>query len=351
MQKRMLLATAAAFGLPFGANAADAVVVAEPEPLEYVRVCDVYGTGFFYLPGTETCLRIGGYVRYDIGVGDLLGSDVDGDGKGDTYFQRARFALRTDARSQTELGDLRAYAQINFDFDTGGSVWSYRGDYGKSHELYINHAYVELGGFRVGVTDSVFSSVTDFAGNVINDWLLSYGPFQTNQIAYTFTGSNGFSATVAAESGAGAYGIDDYVPHMVAGASLTQGWGKVSAVLGYDSVNEEWAGKARLDVRVTDAVSLFAMVGYKSDENAPNYYGRWGGDWAVWAGGSARVGEKASLNAQFAYDDARNVLAVANVEYEIVKDFKITPELVYTDNLDVDGSDAIGGFIRFQRTF
>lgn len=26
-------------------------------PVEYVRVCDAYGTGFFYIPGTETCIN------------------------------------------------------------------------------------------------------------------------------------------------------------------------------------------------------------------------------------------------------------------------------------------------------
>jgi len=351
MTKLWILAGSAALVIAAPANAADAVVVAEPEPVEFVRVCDVYGTGFFYIPGTDTCLRIGGYVRYDIGIGDLIGSDVDGDGKGDTYFQRSRFAIRTDARRQTEMGDLRAYAQINFDFDMGGSVWSYRPDYGTSHQLYVNHAYIELGGFRVGVTDSAFSTITDFAGNVANDWLLGYGPFQTNQILYTFTGSNGFAATFAAESGSGAYSIDSYMPHLVAGASLTQGWGKVSAVAGYDSVNEVWAGKARLDVKITDGISVFAMAGYKSDADTPNFYGRWGGDWAVWAGGSARVSEKAVINTQFSFDDASNLVAVGNIDYEVVEGFKISPEVVYTDNIDVDGSDSLGGFIRFQRTF
>ena len=68
--KSLLLGSAAALIAVSGARAADAVVVAEPEPAEYVKVCDVYGAGYFYIPGTETCLRIGGYVRYDIGVGD-----------------------------------------------------------------------------------------------------------------------------------------------------------------------------------------------------------------------------------------------------------------------------------------
>jgi hypothetical protein len=38
-------------------------------PVEYVRVCDVYGAGFFYIPGTDTCLKIGGSVRVDLGNG------------------------------------------------------------------------------------------------------------------------------------------------------------------------------------------------------------------------------------------------------------------------------------------
>ena len=68
--KSLLLGSAAALVAVTGARAADAVVVAEPEPAEYVKICDVYGTGYFYIPGTETCLRIGGYIRYDASFGD-----------------------------------------------------------------------------------------------------------------------------------------------------------------------------------------------------------------------------------------------------------------------------------------
>ena len=50
--KGLFLAFAVAVVAASGARAADAVVVAEPEPVEYVRVCDVYGTGFYYMPGT-----------------------------------------------------------------------------------------------------------------------------------------------------------------------------------------------------------------------------------------------------------------------------------------------------------
>ena len=69
--KSLLLGSAAALVAVSGARAADAVVIAEPEPMEYVRICDTYGVGFYYIPGTETCLKLSGYIRYDIGVGSL----------------------------------------------------------------------------------------------------------------------------------------------------------------------------------------------------------------------------------------------------------------------------------------
>src|SRR5690606_21430745 len=74
--KGLLLGSAAALVAVSGARAADAVVIAEPEPFEYVRICDTYGAGFYYIPGTETCLKFSGYMRYDIGVGARGMEDV-----------------------------------------------------------------------------------------------------------------------------------------------------------------------------------------------------------------------------------------------------------------------------------
>src|SRR4026208_1813238 len=117
--KSLLLGSAAALVAVSGARAADAVVVADPEPVEYVRVCDVYGTSYYYIPGMEICLKVGGYVRYDIGVGDLFG-DV-GDFGDPTSHKPGRFQLRMDARTETELGTLRGYAAINFNWATNSA--------------------------------------------------------------------------------------------------------------------------------------------------------------------------------------------------------------------------------------
>ncbi|RYE75821.1 MAG: porin, partial [Hyphomicrobiales bacterium] len=80
--KTLLLSSAAVLSGAMSAQAADAVVMVEPEPAEYVRVCDVYGAGFFYIPGTETCLKVGGYVRARVIVEDKIGNnDLDDAGR------------------------------------------------------------------------------------------------------------------------------------------------------------------------------------------------------------------------------------------------------------------------------
>ena len=141
----------------------------------------------------------------------------------------------------------------------------------------LNHAYIELGGFRIGKTNSLFSTFTGYSSGVSNDGLVPYGPFDTHQIAYTFTGGNGFTAAVALEEGGGnfnesfgpapgadipdIYALDSYVPHVVGGVGWTGGWGGVSVVAGYDAVFEEGAIKGRVDFNVGDAISLFVMAG------------------------------------------------------------------------------------------
>jgi hypothetical protein len=184
--KSLLLGSVAALVAVSGARAAGAVVVAEPEPVEYVRVCDAYGAGFFYIPGTETCLKISGYVRYDAQGGD----DVYNGGELGTWNKHVRTEVRFDARSETELVTLRSYIQSRFNFtngeDDGGS---------------IPQAFIELGGFRVGVAVEIFGAWNGYAGDFIQDDVINYNSWESNQVSYTFTGGNGFSAIVAAEQG------------------------------------------------------------------------------------------------------------------------------------------------------
>jgi len=367
----ILLGSAAALVAVSGARAADAVeVVAEPEPAEYVRVCDTYGTGYFYIPGTETCLRIGGYLRYDIGVGDgpygghQTVDKTDGS-INDTYHKEARFSLQTWTGTETELGSLTTYTETKFNYydgvDNGG---------GTDVEAYF--AWIQLGGFRVGKDESAFGTFSDYAGSVIADDIIPYGPFETNLVSYTFDAGNGFSAILSLETGeAGSeYEIDSYMPHVVGAVKYAGDWGGVSLTGGYDSVVEEFAIKGRLDVTVNDNFSLFAMAAWGStDDNLGDFgnfnnYKTWAGDWAAWVGGTYQFTEKASFNVQGSYTDGGDYIGdaqwaiVADIDYELVKDLHIIPEITYSD-LDLadgeghnePGGDGLGGMLRIERSF
>ena len=59
MVKSLLLGTAAGLIAVGGAQAADLPVKAKA--VEYVKICSLYGAGFYYMPGTDTCIKLGGY--------------------------------------------------------------------------------------------------------------------------------------------------------------------------------------------------------------------------------------------------------------------------------------------------
>ncbi|WP_435926361.1 porin [Mesorhizobium sp. WSM4083] len=371
--KSLLLGSAAALIAVSGARAADAVVVAEPEPAEYVKICDVYGAGYFYIPGTETCLRIGGYVRYDIGAGDAASFDgvnnvpdhLDGD-TNDTYWKQARFALKTWTGQETELGTLKTYTETRFNFGNTSGDYATDGPtdpdnwQARNSGISLNFAWIQLGGLRVGKDESAFDTFVGYAGNVIQDTLVPYGTFDTNVIQYYFDAGNGFSAVVSLEEGSGDDTIDSYVPHVVGGVKYTQGWGAITAVAAYDSNYEAWAGKARLDVNATNELSLFLMAGYGSDDDfldpntGHNFFKLWDGSWAIWGGGSYKFNEKTSFNVQASYDDGKKFGLAANIAYDIVPGFTITGEVDYVNAADSDwheSYDGIGGVLRFQRSF
>src|SRR5262245_58124061 len=57
VKKRMLLGSAAALTAISSTQAADLPVKAKP--VEYVKICSLYGEGFFYIPGTDICRKLG----------------------------------------------------------------------------------------------------------------------------------------------------------------------------------------------------------------------------------------------------------------------------------------------------
>src|ERR671937_2902292 len=124
--KSLLLGTAATLIAVGGAQAADLPVKAKA--VEYVRICSLYGAGFFYIPGTDTCIKLGGYLRVDTtfngGIYDQPAWSGDL-GQRNRYFDnfnsRSRMALTVDTRTATEYGVVRTFAQGDFQFNNFGT--------------------------------------------------------------------------------------------------------------------------------------------------------------------------------------------------------------------------------------
>src|SRR6266542_2350435 len=120
--RTLILGSAAGLMALSGAQAADLPVKAKA--VEYVRICSLYGAGFFYIPRADTCIKLGGYLRVDTTFnGSTYGGPAwSGDlGQGNRYrdyfVSRSRMALTVDTRTATEYGVVRTFGQGAFQFD------------------------------------------------------------------------------------------------------------------------------------------------------------------------------------------------------------------------------------------
>ncbi len=121
--RTLILSSAAGLLALGGAQAADLPVKAKA--VEYVRICSLYGAGFFYIPGTDTCIKIGGYLRADTtfngggshGQPAWSGDRGQGNRYRDYFISRSRMALTIDTRTATEYGVVRTFGQGDFQFN------------------------------------------------------------------------------------------------------------------------------------------------------------------------------------------------------------------------------------------
>jgi opacity protein-like surface antigen len=359
--KSLLLGSAAALAAVSGAQAADAIVAAEPEPMEYVRVCDAFGTGYFYIPGTETCLKVGGRVRFDAKYADAYSTKSSG-----TY-TNTRAELYMSTASDTEFGALKTNMTARFDYNPRNASIS---GYEENTRTRLMVATIELGGFTVGLQDSLYEQLLGYAGNVINDDVVNYGPSEVAQIAYTYK-ADAFTAFIALEDDGrnkrdpSASIIDSAnsdAPNVAGGVKFDNGTFMAGVTAGYDESMEEGAIKARIQGKF-GAFSAFLMGGWNTDGDTNNSYAPgtnfggdtgtigWG-DWALWGGAGYKFSSKLATNVQLTYTDSDIFAAAANLQWTPVSGFLIQPEVSYTSiqtgSLD---KDQWAGVVRVQRTF
>ncbi|WP_406873500.1 porin [Aminobacter sp. P9b] len=353
--KSLLLGSAAALLAVSGARAADAVVVAEPEPMEYVRICDVYGAGFYYIPGTETCLKVGGLVRYQINWDD----------NDDGWRKETTARVNLDARSETEYGTFRRFIELNFrhnggEFTENDDLADYY-DYSDTQDSWIRYAFFELGGLMVGRNDTLWD------GGLAGEFDAGGGDF-INSIRYTFDAGNGIAVSLALEEEDNNF---DYIPLVVGKVSVSQGWGSVDLFAAYDDRFEEFALKGIANIKATDALTLQLLAAYESGPtwlSLGDFYS--GYEWSVGGYLKYQVSEKLAVGfgGQYFADQhigllnpdgtALAVLESGNddwsigavIDYTIVENLNAKLALNYDDGDSfVDGS--FNGFLRLDASF
>ena len=212
----LILGSAAGLIALGGAQAADLPVKAKA--VEYVRVCSLYGAGFFYIPGTDTCIKLGGYLRADVTFnGGAHGAPAWSGDLGqqnrfrDYFLGRSRLALTVDTRTATEYGVVRTFGQGDFQFQNFGST-NPAGSIGTQNTglssallstagggyVAVEYLFIQFAGFTFGKSSSAYSTPWNgFPGN-INSSLLGGNNTDTgvNNIQYTAEFGNGVSASI-----------------------------------------------------------------------------------------------------------------------------------------------------------
>ena len=210
--RTVLLASAAGLTTLAGASAAD-LPAAKAVPIEYVRVCTAYGAGFFYIPGTDTCLRVSGRARAEYGYQTAYSRNPgSGTGPGDLAGYITRLRFNVDARTQTGYGTLRAFLRLDAGSRTGiptmhtgtqnriGNAFQATGQdaFGRvQNYLNTDKAFIQFAGVTAGRASSFFDFYAhdfEFIASTMGSDLGS-----TNLLAYTGKFGEGLTATVSME--------------------------------------------------------------------------------------------------------------------------------------------------------
>jgi hypothetical protein len=262
--RTLILGSAASLIALSGAQAADLPVKAKA--VEYVRICSLYGAGFFFIPGTDTCIKLGGYLRADVtfnggahGAPGWSGDFGQQNRYRDYFVARSRMALTIDTRTATEYGVVRTFGQGDFQFNNVGGGTNnpaVLGAAGTNSNLLstagggyvaVEYLFIQFAGFTFGKSASAYATPWQgFPGN-INSSLLGGQNTDTgvNNIQYTAQFGNGVSGSIGLDDptvwertavynlalgvGAGGTGTNAYAgthaPDIVGNLRVDQAWG------------------------------------------------------------------------------------------------------------------------------
>ena len=273
MIKSLVVGSVAGLIAVGGAQAGDLPL--KTKAVEYVRICSPYGAGFYYIPGTDTCIKLGGFLRADVLVnsnsvdtGNVNGPAGAQNRFTNAYTWRGRGTLTLDTRTSTEYGVVRTFFEERFNWTddsytgtrTGSTVYSQLGVTGASAPNNANagavaggtfglyNAYIQFAGFTIGKLYSQFSTPwRNYPGNNF-DGLVGGGGSDTGVSQFTYTAEfrQGVSAAISVQdqvptyqagvnnlSAGGFFGGNNYAgtaaPDIVGMVRVDQAWGQFQA--------------------------------------------------------------------------------------------------------------------------
>jgi hypothetical protein len=287
--KSLLLGSAAGIVAVASAQAAD-LPTKKAAPVEYVKVCNVGGITGWTMPGSDTCMKVSGYVtaqftggnlntQYNFGsINQALASPVYGASLSPVYAvaptgfaqntQRVliaaspaqnnttwnrnetgwsiRTALQLDFASNTAYGPLIGHIGIQDDAANGFDPLQ---GAPTSNITYLDTGYLTWAGITAGKAQSFYS----FTGGGDN-WANFASPDRKGfnepyLMAYTASFGGGFTATISAESsqsaGASGGGTDITGPGGLSTTTLQYGGQRWPDIVGALHVKQGW-GEAQV---------------------------------------------------------------------------------------------------------
>jgi hypothetical protein len=297
--KRILLGSAAGIFTVAGAQAAD--LPTKAQPVEYLKACSLYGAGFWYVPGTDTCIKIGAFARLQLtygagggGVPNGIGGQAPGQGDfggantiGTNMFNfSSGGAISFDMRQQTEYGTLRSY--VDMGITTTSNMGGYGGpsvlnplfpsaSYG-SEVAYSDRAFIQFAGLTAGRIRSFFDLVNPGAYTLSTTRLVSgdTGGVGIIGLGYTYQLGGGVSASISLEDGGWSLGGRGRATVNLAGGSIPTGATDTTSAFGAGEMITDVKGQQFFDpvfnVRLDQAWG-FIGASFALHDASGGYYG------------------------------------------------------------------------------
>jgi len=392
--RTLLLGTAAAFAVSGGAQAADLALAVEP--IDYVKICDAFGVGYWYIPGTDTCLKVGGYVQMDVWF-------YDNDRVGN-YFNVAQVLTGSTTTPSDPLSDTTGViAGYLFAQDNYSQSWELKTEAGAN---FNSRSMSDLGVIATSFNFVVTSDNNTLEGSVkdvrFDGGYGAIGPVMFGWTASTFDPGDGYTYDGSVRSDKktdqirlsymmGTWGImlgledprdrysgaknatGDYPDIVLAVTGGVGGFDLKAAVAVTDRTSGTGWGANLAATAHLGAVDLKGTVAYS--DNAKSYTGGnncsdtfdgtllpgnpWVGCddgewWSAFLSGAVALSANFKAAATVSWQDGpaskdATLTAAGGLYYYPTAKSEIGAELLYSD--PETGSDSFGGHVRFKTHF